>query len=144
VNTAHIEIRKIPPMSPMPPVKQNDEGNHSKTVGDILSTGDMMPPADKMPPVQTTENQAQKSQIGDTGGIGGILHTHIEGQQRKAANAEAGNESNNSLPSYSGDSNSIYRLGHSDTFACHNCKQKGDKWFMQKHVCTGGNGKLSL
>jgi hypothetical protein len=67
VNTAHIEIRKIPPMSPMPPVKQNDEGNHSKTVGDILSTGDMMPPADKMPPVQTTENQAQKSQIGDTG-----------------------------------------------------------------------------
>lgn len=29
----------------------------------------------------------------------------------------------------------IYRLGHSDTFACHNCKNKGDKWFMQKHVC---------
>jgi hypothetical protein len=66
-----------------------------------------------------------------------LLHYHIEGQQRKAANAEAGNESNNSLPSYSGESNSIYRLGHSDTFACHNCKQKGDKWFMRKHWCRG-------
>ena len=29
----------------------------------------------------------------------------------------------------------IYRLGHSDTFACHNCKNKGDKWFMQQHDC---------
>jgi hypothetical protein len=38
VNTAYIEIRKIPPMSPMPPVTQNHEGNDSKTAGDILST----------------------------------------------------------------------------------------------------------
>lgn len=37
--------------------------------------------------------------------------------------------------SSSGESNSMYRLGHSGTFACHNCKQKGDKWFMQKHLC---------
>ncbi len=29
----------------------------------------------------------------------------------------------------------IYRLGHSDTFSCHNCKQKGDKWFMLQHKC---------
>ena len=21
--------------------------------------------------------------------------------------------------------------------ACHNCKQRGDKWFMQKHSCLG-------
>jgi hypothetical protein len=32
---------------------------------------------------------------------------------------------------------SIYRLGHSDTWACHNCKLRGDKWFMQKHDCKG-------
>ena len=37
--------------------------------------------------------------------------------------------------SSSGESNSMYRLGYSGTFACHNCKQKGDKWFMQKHLC---------
>jgi len=35
------------------------------------------------------------------------------------------------------ESKSIYRLGHSDTFECHNCKQKGDKWFMEKHFCQG-------
>ena len=29
----------------------------------------------------------------------------------------------------------IYRLGHTDMFACHNCKNKGDKWFMQMHLC---------
>jgi hypothetical protein len=33
--------------------------------------------------------------------------------------------------------NSIYRLGHSDTFACHNCKQRGDKWYMRQHLCKG-------
>jgi hypothetical protein len=34
----------------------------------------------------------------------------------------------------------IYRLGHSDKFACHNCRQTGDKWFMGQHKCNG-NGK---
>jgi hypothetical protein len=28
---------------------------------------------------------------------------------------------------------SIYRLGHSDLFACKSCKVKGDKWFMLTH-----------
>jgi hypothetical protein len=60
-NTAYIEIRKIPPMSPMPPVTQNHEGNNSKTAGDILGTGDIVPPANKMPPIQTRENHAQKT-----------------------------------------------------------------------------------
>lgn len=32
-------------------------------------------------------------------------------------------------------SNSIYRLGHSDNWACKNCRQRGDKWFMQQHLC---------
>jgi hypothetical protein len=41
---------------------------------------------------------------------------------------------------YPGDiihTSSIYRLGHSDTWACEDCKQKGDKWFMQQHLCSG-------
>jgi hypothetical protein len=33
-------------------------------------------------------------------------------------------------------SKTIYRLGHSDMFACHNCKNKGDKWFMRVHDCS--------
>jgi hypothetical protein len=32
-------------------------------------------------------------------------------------------------------SKTIYRLGHSDTFACHSCEKKGDKWFMQQYNC---------
>jgi hypothetical protein len=31
----------------------------------------------------------------------------------------------------------IYRRGHTDNWACHNCKQKGDRWFMQQHECKG-------
>jgi hypothetical protein len=29
----------------------------------------------------------------------------------------------------------IYRLGHSDRFACHNCRIRGDKWDMEQHEC---------
>jgi hypothetical protein len=141
VNTAHIEIRKMPPIPPMPPVIENHEGDNSKTTGYISSTGYMMPPTNVMPPVEDGQNHAQKSEIGDIGGTGGILPTLVERQQTET---EDRNESNSSLPSISEESNSIYRLGHSDTFACHNCKQKGDRWFMQKHLCKGGNSKLSL
>ena len=31
--------------------------------------------------------------------------------------------------------NTIYRLGHSDNFGCKNCKIKGDKFFMDAHLC---------
>jgi hypothetical protein len=40
-------------------------------------------------------------------------------------------------------SNTIYRLGHSDTFACKNCKVKGDKFFMESHVCKISKSKES-
>jgi rubrerythrin len=32
---------------------------------------------------------------------------------------------------------SIYRIEHSDNWACKSCRQKGDKWFMQQHICRG-------
>jgi septal ring factor EnvC (AmiA/AmiB activator) len=44
-------------------------------------------------------------------------------------------DNNNNHHTLSSIAKSIYRLGHSDTFGYHNCKQKGDKWFMQKHFC---------
>jgi hypothetical protein len=43
-----MEIRKIPPISPMPPVTQNHEENCGNTDGDIPNTGDIIPPADKI------------------------------------------------------------------------------------------------
>ena len=32
-------------------------------------------------------------------------------------------------------SNTIYRIGRSDNWACKNCRLKGDKWFMRQHLC---------
>jgi hypothetical protein len=32
---------------------------------------------------------------------------------------------------------SIYRIGNTDSWACKNCKQRDDKWYMQKHLCSG-------
>jgi hypothetical protein len=37
----------------------------------------------------------------------------------------------------------IYRLGHSDTWACENCRQKGDVHYMGKHLCKGVTKKSS-
>jgi hypothetical protein len=31
----------------------------------------------------------------------------------------------------------IFRLGRSDTWACENCKQKGDVHYMREHLCRG-------
>jgi hypothetical protein len=36
---------------------------------------------------------------------------------------------------------SIHRIGSSDTWGCRYCKQKGDKWFMQQHVCKEQSSK---
>ena len=70
--------------------------------------------------------------MGGIGGNGGISPTLNE-VQRTVAEAD-----NDGLPSSSsGEPRPIYRLGRSDVFGCHNCRQKGDKWFMQKHMCRG-------
>jgi hypothetical protein len=31
----------------------------------------------------------------------------------------------------------IYKIGNSDTWACKECKCKGDKWFVKQHQCKG-------
>jgi hypothetical protein len=38
-------------------------------------------------------------------------------------------------------SGGIYRLGHSEWFACQNCNKKGDKWEMGHHECRGRQEK---
>ena len=35
----------------------------------------------------------------------------------------------------------IHRLGNTDQFGCNDCKQRGDKWFMQEHTCRKSNSK---
>jgi hypothetical protein len=134
-NTSTIRVEKEPPLPPEPPIDKNQAQKQVQNAGGTLAPGCSKPPVDEEPPTNNLENQAQKSGIGGTGGSGGILPTLIGGQQKKKANETE----NDSLPSSSSsvESNPIYRLGHSDTWACHNCKQKGDKWFMQKHMCRG-------
>ncbi len=34
-----------------------------------------------------------------------------------------------------------HRLGHTDTFACKSCSQKGDRWYMGKHFWNGQREK---
>src|SRR5262249_45697448 len=47
------------------------------------------------------------------------------------------NKNNVSQASHFESSNTIYRLGRSDIFACQNCRLRGDKWEMRKHPCNG-------
>jgi hypothetical protein len=82
---------------------------HLENAGDI--TGDNNSISPDISPTLNTQNHAQNSSFGDTGYTGDILHT------------------SSSLP--------IYRLGHSDTFACKDCKQKGDIHYMKQHNCRG-------
>lgn len=35
----------------------------------------------------------------------------------------------------------LYRIGNTDTIGCYDCKMKGDRWFMNKHPCTGSLSK---
>jgi hypothetical protein len=42
-----------------------------------------------------------------------------------------------SQPSLQSIGQSIYRIGNTDSWACKNCKQRDDKWYMQKHLCSG-------
>jgi hypothetical protein len=56
-------------------------------------------------------------------------------QQAEGSIADTKNASQESQASQS--SNTIYKLGRSDIYACHYCRLKGDKWDMQQHPCRG-------
>jgi hypothetical protein len=88
----------------------------------------------------------QNESSGDTSDIGDSLQSlaisNIDQQQQRQQN-NITITAINSFPNKVQQGNdltvakAIYRLGHSDIFACDNCKQKGDKWFMEKHFCQG-------
>jgi hypothetical protein len=134
-NTSTIRVNKEPPLPPEPPKDKNQSQEQIQTAGGTLAPGGLEPPIDIEPPTNSLENHAQNTHSGGTGGNGGILPTLIGGQGKWKVNKEVNEGTSNNNRTLT--SSSIYRLGHSDTFACHNCKQRGDKWFMQKHLCTG-------
>src|SRR5215207_5465939 len=92
------------------------------------------------PPVSPEDpNQAQLP-LENTGDIAGDIHltqkqTSPDISPENPVGICAQNEQTGDI-GHTGDivyGSTIYRLGHSDIWACKNCKQTGDKWYMQKH-----------
>jgi hypothetical protein len=83
-NTSTIRVEKEPPLPPEPPTEENRAQNQVQNPGGSFSIGGSEPPGAKVPPTNNLENHAQKHDFGGTGGNGGILHTLIEGQQKRS------------------------------------------------------------
>jgi len=112
-NTRKIEIWKISPEHPVSPEDPNQAQLQLENTGDNNSI------SPDISPEENTENQAQSGQSGDSGDTGGILHT-IQSDKQEDDHSKT-----------------IYRLGHSDTWACNDCKQTGDIHYMKLHNCRG-------
>lgn len=73
-----------------------------------------------------------------------IISSRKKGENRAQHEVREGREGNEDIyrvsATHDNDTTTIYRLGHTDKFACHNCKKQGDRWFMGQHECSG-NGK---
>ena len=110
-----VKIRQISsPSSPSSP-DENQARNEAKTSEDISGSEDTYPHHDTISSPEKGENRAQNQASEDSEGSEDISPISLE-------------------------HGTIYRLGHSDKFACHNCRKTGDKWFMGQHECSG-NGK---
>ena len=128
-NIKGIEIRKISKISPD---RQNDKNQAqvtSDTSGDITKyTSGISSEENNISPEKNPQNYAQSDVSGDTGDTGDIIRTS---KQQPSSN-------NNTTKS------TIYRLGQSDRWACYNCEISADKWFMQKHDCSGSRYKIRV
>jgi hypothetical protein len=63
-NMSFVKIWKISPISPLPPIDHNHNGNSPKAAGDTPADGDKIPPAIEIPQVQDNENRAQNETAG--------------------------------------------------------------------------------
>jgi hypothetical protein len=77
----------------------------------------------------------------------GILYQELSHPSHPSQYSSLPSSTSSKIPDYASSQirpevvKAIYRLGHSDLFACKNCNVKGDKWFMLTHpkYCKGGN-----
>jgi hypothetical protein len=98
------------------------------------------------PPSSPDQNQAQNDYRNGEGTKGGdTLYPHqadeppLENHQSRAQDrAGEGSEcSEDTYRTFTGAStNTVYRLGHSDIFACPSCNQRGDIHYMKNHICS--------
>jgi hypothetical protein len=115
-----VKVWKIPSPSSRSSLDQYQARDGAQNGEDTSGREDTYPHQDTIPSPENGQNRAQNNGGEGSEGSEGIYRTFT------------GATTNSPSP--------IYRLGQSDTFACHNCKQKGDKWFMGQHECSG-NGK---
>ena len=71
-NTTLIKIRTIPPLAPLAPLYENDEGNSTKIVEVFENSGGIDNKEPEIPPPETVSNDVQiTSDIANSGGSGG-------------------------------------------------------------------------
>ena len=104
-----VKIRQISSRSSQSSREENQARNEAENREDISGPEDTYPPDYTISSRKSGENRAQNG--------------NREGRE--------GSEDIGSISLEHG--TTIYRLGHSDKFACHNCKKQGDKWFMGEH-----------
>jgi hypothetical protein len=112
-----IEIQKISPEHPISPEDPNQAQLQLENSGDIAGDIDSISP--DISPAANSQNHAQNRSSGDTGYTGDTIHTIQSDKQEDNC------------------SKKVYRLGHSDTLACKDCKQTGDIHYMKQHNCRG-------
>jgi hypothetical protein len=110
-----VKVWKIPSLSSHPHFEQNQARNGAQNGEDILISEDMYPYQDSISSLNNVENRAQNTVSEDSEDSEDIFRN------------KGGRP--------------LYRLGHSDQFACSACKLKGDIWFMKDHNCRGLKGQ---
>jgi hypothetical protein len=112
-----IKVWKIPSPSSPSSLDENQAHIASEIGKDIPSSDETYPHQSTISSPENGENRAQNGAGEDSEGSEDIIPTLLENDHK-----------------------TIYRLGHSDEFACPNCKKQGDRWFMEQHECRRGNG----
>jgi hypothetical protein len=146
-----IRVCKIPSDASVSTVTSDISPNQTRIKVD--ASDDITDDSKKIPTEKLAQNHAQNGNSDDTDNTDDTFHitspllTFNSYQQQLPYNngndkTSSGTQTSLLTPQQTTTTNdfavakTIFRLGRSDTFACHNCKNKGDKWFMQRHNCS--------
>jgi hypothetical protein len=111
-----VKVWKIPSLSSPSSPDQNQARNGAQNGEDISGSEDTISSPGHISSPENGENRAQNGASEGSEGSEDIYRTFT------------GATTSSPTPTNSGPSPSpIYRLGHTDKFACHNCKKQGDK-----------------
>jgi hypothetical protein len=135
------------PMSPLTPVSQNHEGNMQENTGDILGTGGIISPVSQKPPVETDENHAQNTEIGDTGHTGGIIPIPPEesrGEEKRQQKSSIQSATTNTVYTILQEQHQPSNPFHNLLYSCYYCDnfETNTKQDYQQHVLLKHPGKL--